>query len=192
MKNIKWKNKAGSKAYYAWRNMNRRCTNQKDSSYKRYGGRGISVCTEWRHDYDAFYYDMAGGFKDGLQLDRTNNNGNYSKDNCRWVTVKENQNNRNNNVVINHNGIKKTISEWADHLNLSRKELAKVYKRYSFYGVDDYDSLFSKTHLATQRLALRHSECKECGRTETCKWRSDGTVCNTCYCRNLRRSKNER
>lgn len=95
---FKWRNPTSTKEYFAWRDMRRRCSNPKDASYASYGGRGISVCSEWE-SYDQFYEDM-GECPEGLTLDRIDVNGNYSKENCRWATWKEQHNNQRRNVIV--------------------------------------------------------------------------------------------
>lgn len=80
--------------YKVWRSMKQRCENQNVLSYKRYGGRGIKVCEQW-NDFENFIRDM-GERPEGMTLDRINNDGNYEPSNCRWVTHKENCNNRSN------------------------------------------------------------------------------------------------
>lgn len=101
--------------YNAWENMNARCANPNNKKYTDYGGRGISVCTEWRSDFQAFYdWAVANGWELGLELDRVNNNGNYKADNCRWAT--RTQQNRNTRANIMHNG--KCLSQWCEELRL--------------------------------------------------------------------------
>jgi hypothetical protein len=78
-----------------WHHMIERCHNQNSSSFPYYGGRGITVCQEWRTDAKAFIdWALANGFKLGLTIDRRENNHGYSPDNCRFVTRAINQQNR--------------------------------------------------------------------------------------------------
>ena len=81
-----------TKEYYAWSAMKQRCSNPKNQRYKDYGGRGIQVSEEWQK-FENFYADMGDAPK-GHQIDRTDNDGNYEKGNCKWVTPQENCLNR--------------------------------------------------------------------------------------------------
>lgn len=85
-----------SHVYRVWQGMNHRCGNENAANFERYGGRGITVCEEWKESFEAFLDDMGLPESSDLQLDRTDNNQGYRKDNCRWVTRKENQANRRN------------------------------------------------------------------------------------------------
>jgi hypothetical protein len=69
--------------------MIRRCESSKHTHYHRYGGRGITVCQEWRESFPQFLADMSPSYQEGLTLDRINNDLGYSKENCHWATKKE-------------------------------------------------------------------------------------------------------
>ena len=81
--------------YAVWTSMRQRCENSRHKFFHRYGGRGISVCHRWAK-FENFRDDMFPTYKKGLTLDRTNNDGNYEPSNCKWVTPKEQCNNRDN------------------------------------------------------------------------------------------------
>ena len=83
----------GTKPYGVWNGMLQRCGNKKNSRYKDWGGRGIKVCDRWKR-FDEFWEDMKEGYKEGLTLDRIDNNGFYCKENCKWSTQKEQMNNK--------------------------------------------------------------------------------------------------
>lgn len=104
--------------YMTWKNMIDRCTNEKAINFSIYGGRGISVCERWK-ELNNFIEDMYPSYQKGLQLDREKNEGNYEPGNCRWVTRKENSNNRRNNRVIEYNGITMNLGQWAQHLGIN-------------------------------------------------------------------------
>lgn len=107
-----------SKTYKTWTQMKARCYNSKTDGYKNYGGRGISVCERWRQSFKDFLADM--GLKpDGKSLDRIDNNGNYCKENCRWATKKEQQNNLRKSVFIEAFGKRQTMAQWADETGIS-------------------------------------------------------------------------
>ena len=84
--------------YAAWTNMKTRCNNPKSTQYKWYGGRGIHYSPNWE-TFAGFYYDMFPSWERGLILDRRDNNGNYTKENCRWVTEHESSMNRSSNII---------------------------------------------------------------------------------------------
>ena len=130
-----------SRIYRIWSKIKLRCYNKNDYfHYNLYGGRGITVCNEWKNDFMSFYkWAMANGYKDNLSIDRIDVNGNYEPSNCRWATTKEQCNNRSNTIIINYNGLSKSLTEWAEHLNISYSTLLRRYRR----GVS-LDKLFAK------------------------------------------------
>jgi hypothetical protein len=85
-----------SRIYRVWQGMNQRCHNENAANYGRYGGRGITVCDEWRKSFEAFLADVGEPQTADLQLDRIDNNRGYCKSNCRWVTPRQNMMNRRN------------------------------------------------------------------------------------------------
>lgn len=81
--------------YVIWHGMKARCYNKNNESYHRYGGRGIKICNEWLKSYLSFkIWSLNNGYSDNLTIDRKDNDGNYSPQNCRWVTNKFNSLNR--------------------------------------------------------------------------------------------------
>lgn len=83
-----------SSEYRIWAGMIARCTNPKTDNYSRYGGRGITVCDEWRSDFMAFLHDVGPRPSRSYSLDRIDNNRGYEKSNCRWATAAEQYGNR--------------------------------------------------------------------------------------------------
>lgn len=88
--------KSKTSIYDIWHGMKQRCINPNNKDYEKYGGRGITVCDRWFNSFENFYTDMGDKPFKGAQLDRKENDKGYYKDNCRWVTSKQNNNNRRN------------------------------------------------------------------------------------------------
>ena len=97
-----------------WTQMRNRCNNPNNYHYFLYGGRGITVCDEWEQDYNSFKtWSLEHGYDETLTIDRINNNGNYCPENCRWVSYKEQGNNRRTNKCLSYNNETHTLTEWA-------------------------------------------------------------------------------
>lgn len=109
-----------SRLYTIWRDMKTRCLNPSAHCFKDYGGRGISICKEWENDFSVFReWAINNGYdenapKGQCTIDRIDNNGSYAPDNCRWITQKEQCNNRRNSHLLTYNNENHTIAEWAD------------------------------------------------------------------------------
>lgn len=100
-----------TRLYHIWITMKSRCFNKKD---KRYGGRGITVCSEWSESFEAFRdWALANGYRDDLTIDRIDVDGNYEPSNCRWATKLEQQSNKRTNRLLTAFGETHTESEWA-------------------------------------------------------------------------------
>ena len=111
-----------TRLYGIWSDMRLRCYDEKNIAYHRYGGRGITICDEWKNDVKAFYdWAAANGYKDSLTIDRIDNDGNYCPENCRWATVKEQASNRRSNILVTHNGKTQTMKEWAHEVGTPYK-----------------------------------------------------------------------
>ena len=111
-----------TRLYGIWSDMRLRCYDEKNIAYHRYGGRGITICDEWKNDVKAFYdWATANGYKDSLTIDRINNDGNYCPENCRWATVKEQASNRRSNILVTHNGKTQTMKKWANEVGTPYK-----------------------------------------------------------------------
>lgn len=105
--------------YGVWCTMKSRCHNKNSQRYSLYGGRGVVVCDEWLHDFKSFYdWSYANGYNEKLTLDRIDVNGNYSPENCRWVDMKTQNNNRRNNNLMTYNGKTQTLHQWADEYGI--------------------------------------------------------------------------
>lgn len=104
-----------SKLYRIWSNMKDRCNNPDCKVYSDYGGRGINVCKEWTDDFSAFQkWALANGYREGLTIDRKDNDKGYSPDNCRWADRKIQGNNKRNCRYITYKGQRKTVAEWSE------------------------------------------------------------------------------
>jgi len=118
------------KLYDVWKSMRQRCCNKRNKNYQNYGGRGISVCDEWK-DYIVFRsWALGNGYRDGLSIDRVDVNGNYEPSNCRWASDLVQANNTRRNIAISINGISKTASEWEREKGLCGGTISKRIKRY--------------------------------------------------------------
>lgn len=121
-----------TRLFSIWSGMKLRCYRKKDKAWKWYGGKGITVCGEWLNDFGEFYkWAMDNGYKDGLTIDRIDHEGNYTPDNCRWATIKEQQNNRSSNKNITYNGETKTVKQWSEQYGIPHHVILWRLKHWS-------------------------------------------------------------
>jgi hypothetical protein len=112
-----------------------RCTNPHHKNYADYGGRGITVSEAWRHSFETFASDMGEPPESAMTLERIDNNGPYSKENCRWATREEQAQNTRQNRLITYNGITRPLVGWAKHLGIKRTILKDRFS--SGWSVED-------------------------------------------------------
>jgi hypothetical protein len=110
--------------------MKARCYNPNYFEKRYYGERGIEICEEWLNSFDAFRkWSLENGYADNLTIDRIDVNKGYSPDNCRWITQKEQNRNKRNNIYIEHDGEIKTLVDWCAELNLKYGTIEMRIKR---------------------------------------------------------------
>lgn len=111
-----------------WEGMHERCEYEKHPHFKSYGGRGIAVCEEWNEYLPFAKWSMKNGYRHDLTIDRVDNDGDYEPSNCRWVSVKEQQNNRRNNHIIEYKGVKYTLTQLAEKIGIGKTTLRERLK----------------------------------------------------------------
>ena len=117
-----------TRLYDIWRSMKKRCYLKTHMHYSSYGARGIKICEEWKNDFISFYnWAMENGYRDDLTIDRIDVNGNYEPNNCRWATIKQQQNNKRNNIFLTYEGKTKSIYEWS---NITGIKYCTIWWRY--------------------------------------------------------------
>lgn len=119
----------GSKLYDAWRAVKERCSNQSHPDYESYGGRGITYCEEWKDFQNFERWALSHGYAEGLTIDRKDNDGSYSPDNCRWATMKQQNNNRRNNIRVTLDGEVMTLKQAAERTGLPYGAICERYRR---------------------------------------------------------------
>ena len=138
-----------------------RCLNKKNPFYKDYGGRGITICKEWADTenighgngfvtkgWDNFRrWALENGYQDNLSIDRVDNNKGYCPENCRWVDIKTQSNNKRSNIIIRYNEQEKTLSQWAESLGVPYKRLQERFYRCK----GDVDYVFSNKRLKNKK-----------------------------------------
>jgi len=128
-----------TRIYGIYKGMKQRCYNKNTPAYRYYGGKGIEICFDWLNDFLKFKnWSIDNGYLHGKSIDRINPNGNYCPENCRWVDVEKQQNNKLNSFFLSIDGEKKTIAEWADSNNINKQTLySKFYRLFDSLNLMD-------------------------------------------------------
>ena len=135
--------KANPRLYSIWINMKTRCYNPNTPEYKHYGGRGISICEEWKDNFKNFLdWSLNSGYKENLSIDRKDVDKGYSPDNCRWATTVEQARNKRNNIVVKFANM--TLKEFCSTHSLSYKA------ETTFYYKHNYDALMKRLKEKTE------------------------------------------
>ena len=129
--------------YRCWRGLVRRCTDPRDKSYRRYGGRGIEVCKSWRTSFRRFRgWALSHGYADGLEIDRIDFNKGYWPSNCRFVDLVAQANNKSNNRFIEYQGRRMTVMQWSRELEVNYDTIKAGTKRG--IPIQRYDRQYNK------------------------------------------------
>jgi hypothetical protein len=124
-----------TRQYNIWQGMLQRCYNYNGKNYCYYGGKGIRVCNEW-HDFKTFYnWSIQNGYADDLTLDRVDATKDYCPNNCRWADKHSQTNNRGNTILVEIDGEKLPLCEWANKYNLP---YSKFYYKYKTGKIEQY------------------------------------------------------
>lgn len=117
--------------YNHWMAMKQRCYDENFKTYHNYGGRGITICDEWKNNFSNFYeWALLNGWQKGLSLDRFPDlNGSYTPYNCRWATRKQQSRNTRSNVFITFNGKSMCIADWAEEIGITQRRISTRLKR---------------------------------------------------------------
>lgn len=120
--------RANPREYAIWIAMKQRCGNPRHAEFHNYGARGVSVCLEWQLSFESFLADM-GSKPEGMSLDRINNSLGYSKQNCCWRTIAQQNRNKRDNHLLTFGGETMCLTDWADRLGIHHQTLRNRLKR---------------------------------------------------------------
>lgn len=143
-----------TRIYKIWAGMLTRCSNLREQSFPYYGGRGITVCENWRLSFPAFLADM-GHPKIGESIDRIDNDGNYEPGNCRWANASQQQRNKSNNRLLTAFGETKTLIAWSEDRRCTHKSESTIRSRLK-EGVHIEDALMFPATRNRNRSSLYH------------------------------------
>jgi hypothetical protein len=107
-----------------------RCENPNNAKYHRYGARGIRVCARWRNDFMAFYIDMGPRPSPRHSIERLDNDGDYTPENCVWALPRVQSNNRSTNILIEWHGQRLTATEWSRLTGISATTIKNRFRAH--------------------------------------------------------------
>jgi len=145
---------ARTRDYGRWASMIDRCHNPRNKYYASYGGRGITVCDRWRESFVNFIEDMGPRPSDRHSLDRTDNDGPYSPENCRWATKVQQSNNRRSNRMLTYNGQALTLTQWAKIVGISEGTIDSRIRR----GYKHEQALTEQVDQAQRQRSLKRKK----------------------------------
>lgn len=142
-----------------WYLIKSRCEEPSSPNFHNYGGRGIHLCDEWSNGIEGYFrfkeWSLNNGYSENLTIDRIDNSGNYSPENCRWVDTYVQGNNKRNNVFIEYCGKTQTLSQWARNLGVPMKSL---YNRIQVLGWD-IERAFNQPYRKSNRNNIVEHSC---------------------------------
>lgn len=137
-------NMTGTRLYQAWANIKQRCYHENNPWYKFYGARGIKMCDIWRESFEAFAeWALSNGYQDDLTIERINNDRGYEPNNCKWIGLGAQANNKRSNVKITYKNETHTLSEWCKIYGV---EYYLVYNRIHKNRWDFERAIFEPVH----------------------------------------------
>lgn len=110
--------------YAVWQTMKQRCDNSNNPKYQWYGAKGVTYCEEWKSIEKFYEWCLSNGYAEGLTLDRIDSNGNYEPNNCRFISISEQQNNKTSTHFIEYEGEVHTLTQWSELLQIPRSTLS--------------------------------------------------------------------
>lgn len=150
-------NESKTRLYSIWANMKQRCYNPKNDNYVNYGKRGITICDSWRNSYECFRdWAKTNGYEENLTIDRIDGSKGYFPDNCRWVTVKAQNNNLRTNRKITYKGETKSLAEWSKQYGIPHQTIAdRLDKGYPLEMVFQKDNLRWSNSVEHKRVGTK-------------------------------------
>ena len=119
-----------TRLYRIWANIKTRCFNKNDPHYERWGGRGITMCPDWKDSFMNFYeWAMEHGYQNDLEIDRIDNDHGYWPENCRWITHAEQARNKRTSILLTYNGKTQTAAEWRRELGIGKNTITIRYHK---------------------------------------------------------------